>query len=140
MWRWSGWSRHGWSCRGLHHAGRPESTIRTQVNGQICRRDLAEEFERRGTLLEQAGDIPDPRDARITRITRLKTENSKLKDRLSRRELAIEELTAFRTTAVSRLAAQHDEIQRLRRSAGPSPDPQVRRLPLPVCGPVIGPC
>ncbi len=74
---------------------------------------LAEEFERRLSSCHAAGDIPDPRDAQIAR---LKDENAKLKARLAITQNTVEELSGFKTLAISRLAAQHDEIQRLRRS------------------------
>ncbi|MET9835125.1 hypothetical protein ABZ078_38950 [Streptomyces sp. NPDC006385] len=61
---------------------------------------LAEEFERRLNELRDAGEIVDPR---------------------------ISQLTEFRTLAISRLAAQHDEIERLRRQV--TDDGVVRRLP-----------
>ncbi|MCW2916395.1 MAG: hypothetical protein JWN52_4463 [Actinomycetia bacterium] len=72
---------------------------------------LAEEFDRRLKALQTAGEIPDPRDAHIAR---LKSENTKLKERISDRDSAIDELTSFKTLAISQLAAQHDEIKRLR--------------------------
>lgn len=72
------------------------------------------EFERRLQALQQAGDLPDPREAQITR---LKTENAKLRERLDRPKQTIDELTDFRTQALARLAAQHEEIVRLREAA-----------------------
>ncbi|MEW2258282.1 hypothetical protein [Streptomyces sp. NPDC047869] len=73
-----------------------------------------------------AGETPDPREAQITR---LKAENAKLRERLAASERAVDELTDFRGQALARLAAQHEEIVRLRESvAGSSP---VRRLPAP---------
>ncbi len=59
-------------------------------------------------------DIPDPRDAQITK---LEDEISRLKQRLADNEGRLVELTDFKTLAISRLAAQHAEIERLRRSA-----------------------
>ncbi|MFH8631598.1 hypothetical protein ACH4CC_17305 [Streptomyces lydicus] len=88
---------------------------------------LRVEFERRLQTLQQAGEIPDPREAQITR---LKAENAKLKERLDHAGQAIDELTDFRTQALARLAAQHEEIVRLREAAlGPS---RVSRLPEPL--------
>ncbi|MFJ2404909.1 hypothetical protein ACIOUE_26785 [Streptomyces xanthochromogenes] len=72
---------------------------------------LGDEFVRRLAALRQAGKMPDPRDAQIER---LKAQNTELKDRIASRDLAIEELTAFKKLALSRLAAQHDEITHLR--------------------------
>lgn len=57
---------------------------------------------------------PDHRDAQIVR---LKNEVTALKQRLAQSASTIEELTDFRTQALAQLAAQHDEITRLRASA-----------------------
>ncbi|MER7009592.1 hypothetical protein ABT297_42025 [Dactylosporangium sp. NPDC000555] len=73
--------------------------------------------------LQQAGTVPDPR---LAQIARLKAENTALRQRLTERDETIAELAAFKTEALSRLAAQHDEIARLR-AAGPTRN--VRRLP-----------
>lgn len=72
---------------------------------------LKEEFERRRDRLREAGVITDPRDAQIDR---LKEHVGHLQQRLSTVEQENANLTAFRTQAVSQLAAQHDEIIRLR--------------------------
>jgi hypothetical protein len=64
--------------------------------------------------LHAIGDIPDPRDAQIER---LKTEVTKLKARLARADGTVEELADFRTQALARLAAQHEEIVHLRETA-----------------------
>jgi hypothetical protein len=85
---------------------------------------LAEEFERRLAALQQAGEIVDPRAAQIER---LKTQVAELKDRVAKRDEALAELTAFKTLAVSRIAAQHAEIERLREQAAALGN--VRRLP-----------
>ena len=68
---------------------------------------LKEEFERRRDQLRDAGTIVDPRDAQIDR---LKQQVHQLKIRLSTAEQNNVNLTAFRTQALSRLAAQHEEI------------------------------
>jgi hypothetical protein len=70
---------------------------------------LADEFHRR--LAASGSSSPDPRDAQITR---LKDSNDSLSRRLAGKDTLIAELTGFRCQALSRLAAQHDEIQRLR--------------------------
>jgi hypothetical protein len=75
---------------------------------------LRVEFEQRLQALQQAGEIPDPRDAQIAR---LKRELAALKQRLARSDRTIGELTDLRTQALARLAAQHDEIVRLRGAA-----------------------
>jgi hypothetical protein len=72
---------------------------------------LRVEFERRLRTFQQAGEEPDPRDAQITR---LKNEITALKHRLNGSTSTINELTDFRTQALARLAAQHDEITQLR--------------------------
>src|SRR5205814_440790 len=71
---------------------------------------LADEFHRRLQALHEAGTIPDPREQQITR---LKTENAALRQRVETRDREITELTAFKESAISQLAAQHDEINRL---------------------------
>jgi len=75
---------------------------------------LAEEFERRLRELRDAGEILDPR---VAQIDRLKKENAELRKRISARDEQLAELTDFKTLAISRLAAQHDEIERLRMQA-----------------------
>jgi DNA repair exonuclease SbcCD ATPase subunit len=73
---------------------------------------LAEEFERRVRELQQAGKIVDPRKAQIEW---LQAERAELKNRIADRDARLEEATAFKKLAISRLAAQHEEIERLRR-------------------------
>ncbi|GHE39957.1 hypothetical protein GCM10018771_20710 [Streptomyces cellulosae] len=72
---------------------------------------LAEEFERRLTELRETGVIPDPRAAQIER---LKEQVSGLKERLAARDEQIGGLTDFRQRALSQIAAQRMEIERLR--------------------------
>jgi DNA-binding GntR family transcriptional regulator len=72
---------------------------------------LGDEFLRRLEARREAGEAPDPRDAQIER---LKAHNAELKDRVAARDKTIEELTRFKKLALSRLAAQHDEITHLR--------------------------
>ncbi|MFE2032750.1 hypothetical protein ACFXBB_05665 [Streptomyces scopuliridis] len=85
---------------------------------------FAEEFERRLNELRDAGEIADPR---IAQIERLKAQNAELKSRIVTRDEQIAQLTEFRNLAISRLAAQHDEIERLRRQV--TDNGVVRRLP-----------
>ncbi|MBK3533630.1 hypothetical protein JHN55_28025 [Streptomyces sp. MBT56] len=85
---------------------------------------LAEEFERRLRALHEAGEVVDPR---VAQIERLKTQVGELKERVARRDAELAELATFRTLALSRLAAQHDEITRLREEAENAGN--VRRLP-----------
>ncbi|MCC2281014.1 hypothetical protein LKL35_37575, partial [Streptomyces sp. ET3-23] len=77
---------------------------------------------------------PDPREAQIAR---LKAENAKLRERLAKFEQTVDELTDFRSQALARLAAQHEEIVRLREAAVGTT--QLRRLPAPRTT-VIGSC
>ncbi|MFJ6047640.1 hypothetical protein [Streptomyces sp. NPDC092307] len=85
---------------------------------------LAEEFERRLKALQEAGQIVDPR---VAQIEWLKAQVAELKERLAKRDEALAELTAFKALAVSRLTAQHEEIERLREQAAAAGN--VRRLP-----------
>lgn len=84
---------------------------RTAFYGQRPYAHLREEFEQRFERLRQAGETPDPRAAQINR---LKNEIAALKARLTHADRTIEELADFRGHALSRLAAQHEEITRLR--------------------------
>ena len=97
---------------------------RTAFYGDRPYAHLRAEFEQRLHDLQQTGDRPDPRDAQITRI---KDEITSLKRRLTQSADTINELTNFRTQAIARLAAQHDEITRLRNSTEAAS--QLPRLP-----------
>ncbi|WP_319069724.1 hypothetical protein [Streptomyces europaeiscabiei] len=83
----------------------------TAPNAPCPYQHLGEEFERRLRALQDAGEVPDPRSAQIER---LRAEVARLKERVAARDTALRELEAFRVQAVSRLAAQHEEITRLR--------------------------
>ncbi|XHL86297.1 hypothetical protein PW683_01345 [Streptomyces niveus] len=108
-------------------AGRLEPKVERAANEEYLRaavRVELEEFERRLEELRDAGEIVDPR---LAQIERLKIQNAELKERIVARDEKITRLTEFQTVAISRLAAQHDEIERLRRQiAGSGP---VRLLP-----------
>ena len=91
---------------------------------------LKEEFERRLAQMRAEGHLPD---LKSVQIVRLKDENTALRRRLADRERDVTELTAFKTTAISRLAAQHAEITRLR--AALADRGNVRALPLPALAP-----
>lgn len=107
---------------------------RTAFYGDRPYARLRVEFEQRLSALRQnAAQQPDPRGAQIDR---LKTEVAALQQRLARSNGTIDELTDFRTQALAQLAAQHDEITRLRASAAAAS--QVTRLPRP--GTTIGSC
>ncbi|MFE7331647.1 hypothetical protein ACFU8W_43470 [Streptomyces sp. NPDC057565] len=99
---------------------------------------VAEEFVRRLKALQEAGTLPDPRDAQVAR---LKAESNTLRNRLARQSATIEELTSFKTLALSRIAAQHEEITRVR-SSQPNPDtpPVVWLTPVPGRSHTIGSC
>jgi len=72
---------------------------------------LREEFETRLQARQQAGGIPGRRDAQIARLN---DEVTTLRQRLADRDTTITTLNGFRDQALARLAAQHDEIARLR--------------------------
>jgi len=72
---------------------------------------LAQEFERRLAALRHAGIVPDPR---VAQMERLKEANAALKTRLEQRDAELETLKDFKQRALSRIAAQHLEIERLR--------------------------
>ncbi|MEU7602891.1 hypothetical protein [Streptomyces sp. NPDC041003] len=86
---------------------------------------LGEEFLRRLAMLQDAGQVVDPRDAQITR---LKAANQELQDRVAKRNERIQELTDFQRTAFSRLAAQHEEIISLRKCLSESRNMRALRL------------
>jgi hypothetical protein len=60
---------------------------------------------------------------------RLKNDIATLRQRLARRDETINELTDFRTEALSRLAAQHEETTRVREALERAGN--IRRLPIP---------
>jgi DNA-binding transcriptional MocR family regulator len=91
----------GWLIGHQGAAPRVGATTRVLGNDTVPADPLAELFT----------DVSDPRDAQITR---LKQEIQTLKGRVGKRDQTIEELTDFKTQALARLAAQHDEITRLR--------------------------
>ncbi|WNI23497.1 hypothetical protein [Streptomyces sp. ITFR-16] len=76
---------------------------------------LAEEFSRRLLALEAAGQLVDPRAAQIDR---LQAHVGELKERVAERNMQISGLTEFKQRALSRIAAQHQEIERLRAQIG----------------------
>jgi hypothetical protein len=83
---------------------------------------LREEFEQRLAARRQAGH--DPRDAQVIH---LKSDIDALRKRLTAREEQAAADLAFKNAALSRLAAQHQEITRLRRELERAAG--VRRLP-----------
>jgi hypothetical protein len=95
---------------------------------------LRTEFEDRLQQLQNCGQTPDPKTAQIQRLN---AEVDKLRHRLAQANTTIGELTDFRTSALARLAAQHEEIKRLRTLT----DPNVNVTHLPRARQkIIGPC
>jgi hypothetical protein len=74
-------------------------------------RHLKVEFEQRRSRQSADGTAVD---ARQEQIARLRTEADRLRERLTAHREELAELAAFGTRAVSQIAAQHDEILRLR--------------------------
>jgi hypothetical protein len=87
---------------------------RTAFYGDRPYAHLREEFETRLAALAATGELPDPRDAQIAR---LRNQVATLTERLAHRDQTITEHGAFRAAALSQLAAQHEEIVRLRHHA-----------------------
>lgn len=81
-----------------------------RVVGTVARCAADPSRAARATLLA-VGVVVDPRAAQIDR---LKDEVTVLRGRVASRDEKIAELTEFKTMAVSRLAAQPEEMQRLR--------------------------
>ncbi|CAG7640789.1 hypothetical protein SIM91_04170 [Rhodococcus opacus] len=96
---------------------------------------LRTEFEQRLQQSQREGHAPDPKAAQIER---LRAEVDKLKTSLAQANTTIEQLTDFRTQALARLAAQHEEILRLRGAADPKAN--VVNLPAARQHQIIGPC
>lgn len=86
---------------------------------------LKAEFEHHRDDTRTAGHQPDPR---LAQIERLKNEVNELRARLSQLNADLTESGAFRAQALSRLAAQHDEITALRGELDSATDTKVRTL------------
>ena len=110
---------------------------RTAFYGTRPYAHLRTEFEHRLQQLQQAGETPDPR---VAQIERLKAEVDKLKTNIALANSTIQDLTDFRSRALARLTAQHDEIIQLR--AANHPTTAITRLPKRPKSQqkVIGPC
>lgn len=107
---------------------------RTAFYGTRPYAHLRTEFEDRLQRLKNCGQTPDSKAAQIQRLN---TEVDKLRHRLAQANTTIGELTEFRTRALARLAAQHEEITRLRTLT----DPNVNITHLPRARQkLIGPC
>ncbi|MFJ9613460.1 hypothetical protein [Streptomyces noursei] len=101
-------------------AGVPRATLyRTYPHLKV-------EFDRQRQAAQEAGRHPDPR---LAQIERLKAEVATLRERLSRKNTELEALKEFQATALSRLAAQHDEIITFRRQLNATPAASVHTLP-----------
>lgn len=87
---------------------------------------LKAEFDHQRNAAQDNGKQPDPR---LARIDRCKTEINDLRARLSDRDREISELKRFRDTALSRLAAQHEEITALRAELHGGGSAEIRKLP-----------
>ena len=107
---------------------------RTAFYGNRPYAKLRVEFEQRLQQLQRDGHTPDPKTAQIER---LKADLDILRTRLAQANTTIDQLTDFRTQALSRLAAQHEEILRLRAAAQPKAN--IARLTAPPQR-LIGPC
>ena len=94
---------------------------------------LRHEFEARLQARQQAGDLPDRRDAQIAR---LKDQIATLRQRLADRDHTITSLRDFKNRALAQLASQHDEINRLRTQNQQAA--KVRQLPARTSD--AGPC
>jgi hypothetical protein len=88
---------------------------------------LKAEFERQRTTEREAGRQPDPR---LAQIERQQADNTKLRERLSAKDVELDVLQQFQKDALSRLAAQHDEITALRREAHTTPRASIHTLPM----------
>ncbi|MFI5831442.1 hypothetical protein ACIA6C_30020 [Streptomyces sp. NPDC051578] len=73
---------------------------------------LKDEFEKRRAAAWAAGQQPDPREARITRLQDL---NQRLTGKLARTHTELTQLKERQRLLLSVLAAKDDELQRLRR-------------------------
>jgi hypothetical protein len=101
---------------------------RTAFYGTRPDAHLREEFETRLARIREAGDPIGPSEGQISR---LKNEKAKLKARLAQVNSETGYLTEFRTTALARLAAQHEEITRLRNLTTTNLRSNIARLPGP---------
>lgn len=87
---------------------------------------LRVEFEEDLGRLRSSGHQPD---SRLAQIQRLKDEVIGLRERLSKTDGVIAEFDLFRSSALSRLASQHDEIMGLRRELDAAQGSRLFALP-----------
>jgi hypothetical protein len=78
---------------------------------------------------DTAQDNEQRTDPRLARIDRCKSEITDLRTRLADRDREITDLKRFRDTAVSRLAAQYDDITALRTRLRAADRSKIRSLP-----------
>jgi hypothetical protein len=97
---------------------------RTAFYGSRPYARLRKEFEAKLAAIIEDGDAPDPRDAQISR---LRAQIVTLTGRLASQDTVIADLTDLKARALSQIAAQHDEITRLRREVQQAA--RIRRLP-----------
>lgn len=129
----------------LPPGGKPDITTlarQAQVSRAALYRSyphLLAEFEQRLSHLNDQGRTPDPRQ---DQLTRLRAENTQLRQRIAQKDATISDLERFKTLATSRLVAQHDEIRRLR-TTPPADTTNIRdinsRRTAPAAS-IIGPC
>lgn len=110
---------------------------RTAFYGDRPYAHLRVEFEQRLEQLQSDGHTPDPKAAQIERLS---ADVDKLKTMLAQANTRIEQLTDLRSQALAQLAAQHEEILRLRSAAAAGPKASVARLPTARAHKIIGPC
>ncbi|CAL9613732.1 hypothetical protein SUDANB6_05701 [Streptomyces sp. enrichment culture] len=101
---------------------------------------LKDKFEKRRAAAWAAGQQPDPREARITRLRDL---NQRLTGKLARTHTEFNKLKERHRLLLSVLAAKDDELQRLRREL--SAFSRTSPAPVPDCGrgttpPASSPC
>lgn len=106
---------------------------RTAFYGNRPYAHLRVEFEQRLAAQQRAtGERPDPRDRQINHLN---TEITALKRRLEQATSSLDELTDFRARALAQLAAQHEEITRLRTRAAAANQVTPLRRPAAILGP-----
>jgi hypothetical protein len=100
-----------WALSGLGSHGEPDATFRGREwarNAAMARFVVSS-----GLRCQESTEIPDPREAQIKR---LKVQAEAQRARIAALKAQLAELTAFKTLAISRLAAQYEEILRPRQS------------------------
>lgn len=100
---------------------------------------LKAEFDQQRNAVQETGQQPDPR---LARIERLKADLTTLRERLNIRNAELANLREFQAKALSQIAAQHNEITTLRQRLDTGPTVSTltipHRLPAAVSGPYSG--